>query len=62
MHPADPRYFTDGSGRAVYLPGSHTWWNLQDREVEGSGPFGYPGYLDALVRYNACGSGNRRAR
>ncbi len=25
---ANPRYFTDGSGRAVYLTGSHVWWNL----------------------------------
>jgi hypothetical protein len=26
----NPRYFSDGSGRAVYLTGSHTWDNLQD--------------------------------
>jgi len=25
---ANPRYFTDGSGKAVYLTGSHVWWNL----------------------------------
>jgi hypothetical protein len=25
---ANPRYFTDGSGRAVYLTGSHVWWSL----------------------------------
>ena len=25
---SNPRYFTDGSGRAVYLTGSHTWDNL----------------------------------
>jgi hypothetical protein len=25
---SNPRYFTDGSGRAVYLTGSHVWWNL----------------------------------
>jgi hypothetical protein len=29
-NPANPRYFTDGSGRAVYLTGSHTWAVLQD--------------------------------
>jgi hypothetical protein len=28
--PANPRYFTDGSGRAVYLTGSHTWNDFQD--------------------------------
>ena len=26
----NPRYFTDDSGRAVYLTGSHTWSNLVD--------------------------------
>ena len=36
LHPQNPRYFTDGgknpdgSLRAVYLTGSHTWDNLQD--------------------------------
>jgi hypothetical protein len=31
VNPANPRYFTDGTGKAVYLTGSHTWTNLQDR-------------------------------
>ena len=31
VHPQNPRYFADGSGRAVYLTGSHTWSNLQDQ-------------------------------
>jgi hypothetical protein len=30
IHPTNPRYFTDGSGKAVFLTGSHTWGNLQD--------------------------------
>ncbi len=30
IHPTNPRYFTDGSGKAVYLTGSHTWSSLQD--------------------------------
>jgi len=30
VHPANPRYFTDGSGKAILLVGSHTWGNLQD--------------------------------
>jgi Putative collagen-binding domain of a collagenase len=30
VHPKNPRYFTDGTGRAVYLTGSHTWNTLQD--------------------------------
>ena len=25
---SNPRYFTDGSGKAIYLTGSHTWTNL----------------------------------
>lgn len=27
---SNPRYFTDGDGKAVYLTGSHTWSNLQE--------------------------------
>jgi hypothetical protein len=30
VHPANPRYFTDGSGRAIVPTGSHTWGNFQD--------------------------------
>jgi hypothetical protein len=30
VHPANPRYFADCRGRAVYLTGSHTWDSLQD--------------------------------
>jgi len=30
--PSNPRYFTDGSGKAIYLAGSHTWNNLQEIE------------------------------
>ncbi len=26
----NPRYFTDGSGKIIFLTGSHTWGNLQD--------------------------------
>jgi len=28
--PANPRYFTDGSGQAIYLTGAHPWNNLVD--------------------------------
>jgi hypothetical protein len=31
VHPENPRYFDDGSGRPVYLTGAHTWSNLQDQ-------------------------------
>jgi len=30
VHQTNPRYFADGSGRAILLAGSHTWTNLQD--------------------------------
>jgi hypothetical protein len=26
-HPSNPRWLTDGSGRAIVLTGSHTWEN-----------------------------------
>lgn len=45
------RYFSDGSGKMVYLVGAHTWRNLQDA-VPGNGrsPFDYSGYLRFLER------------
>jgi len=49
VHPKNPRYFTDGSGRAVFLTGSHTWANFQERGVEGETPdFDYERYLDFM--------------
>lgn len=48
-HPANPRYFTDGTGRAVYLTGSHTWNNLQDMgPAQPIAPFDFGAYLDFL--------------
>jgi hypothetical protein len=56
---SNPRYFTDGSGRAVYLTGSHVWWNLLgtntwrvDCERGKAAPFDYGAYLDSLVRHH----------
>ena len=51
-HARNPRYFADGSGRAVYLTGSHTWWNLQDRGSAVSPPFDYGHFLDVLAEHN----------
>lgn len=53
VHPANPRYFTNDGGRAVYLTGSHTWSSLQD----GSRPdekhaFDYAAYLDFLTAHH----------
>ena len=53
VNPANPRYFTDGSGRAIYLTGSHTWLNLQDGVLTDPPPaFDYAGWLDFLVSHN----------
>ena len=55
---ASPRYFTDGSGRAVYLAGSHNWHNFQDnghRLAEGQDPpplFDFSAYLELLQSHN----------
>lgn len=45
-NPANPRYFTDDSGRAVYLTGSHTWATLVDLKREGDPDFDWLGFLD----------------
>ena len=55
---SNPRWFTDGSGRAVFLAGSHAWWVLQDNGLllhEGGDPppaFDYDGFLDFLARHD----------
>jgi hypothetical protein len=49
----NPRYFTDNSGKAIYLTGSHTWNNLVDMTTEDSpGKFDYPGYLQWMKSLN----------
>jgi len=47
VHPANPRYFTDGSGKAIYLTGSHTWRNVQDSANVPN----FTSYLDFLNKY-----------
>jgi Family of unknown function (DUF6298)/Protein of unknown function (DUF4038) len=50
---ANPRYFTDGSGKAIYLTGSHTWNNLQDMgPTDPPAAFDFEGYLDFLERHH----------
>src|SRR5512132_2707323 len=51
-HPENPRYFTDGSGRAIYLTGSHTWANLQDSSIAPLETFDWQGYIDMMVSHN----------
>jgi len=53
VHPDNPRYFTDGTGRAVYLTGSHVWSNLPDMGPGDPPPrFDFTAYLDFLTRLN----------
>jgi hypothetical protein len=55
VHPANPRYFTDGSGRAILLTGSHTWGNLQDYQYASlpSPPaLDFSAYLDFLEQHH----------
>jgi hypothetical protein len=50
---ANPRYFSDPSGRIVYLTGSHYWKNVQDDDVANPpAPFDNKAYLDFLQQHN----------
>lgn len=49
----NPNYFSDGSGKAVYLTGSHTWNDLQDWGTnEFPVPFDFAAYVNLLVAHN----------
>jgi hypothetical protein len=59
VHPQNPRYFTDGtkrpdgSLRAVYLTGAHTWNNLVDMgRNDPPEPFDFNAYLDFLEKHH----------
>ena len=59
VHPANPRYFADGtkaadgSLKAVYLTGSHTWNSLVDVDrADPPAPFDFDAYLDFLQRHD----------
>ncbi len=46
----NPRYFTDDSGRAIYLTGSHTWENFQDIvSKDDEALFDYEAYIDMMA-------------
>ncbi|MCU0914310.1 MAG: DUF6298 domain-containing protein [Planctomycetes bacterium] len=58
-HPTNPRYFTDGtrspdgSLKAVYLTGAHTWNSLVDMgPSDPPAEFDFPAYLEFLQRYD----------
>ena len=49
----NPRYFSDGTEKAVYLAGSHTWPNFRDYGIKDPpDPFDYTGFLDFQQKYN----------
>lgn len=50
---ANPRYFTDGRGKAIYLTGAHTWNNLVDMgRNDPPEKFDFDAYLNFLERYH----------
>jgi hypothetical protein len=49
----NPGYFTDNTGKAVYLTGSHTWNNLVDMTLPGSSEkFDYEKYIRWMKELN----------
>jgi hypothetical protein len=59
VHPANPRYFTDGtrlpdgSPKAVYLTGAHTWNNLVDMgRTDPPESYDFDAYLDFLEKHH----------
>ena len=53
VHPGNPRYFTDGSGKAIYLTAAHTWDNLPDIGLSDPPPaFDFDRYLKFLADHN----------
>ena len=49
----NPHYFTDGSGKAIYLTGSHTWNNFQDWGTNGAiEPLDFTAYVKMLSTHN----------
>lgn len=50
---ANPRYFADAGGQAIYLTGSHTWDNLLDMGPTDPPPkFDYAIYLDVMQSHH----------
>jgi hypothetical protein len=54
---SNPRYFTDGSGKAIFLAGTHNWNNFQDtghRAAAGDPPpvLNYQRFLDFLESHH----------
>jgi hypothetical protein len=53
VNPRNPRYFTDGSGKAIYFTAAHTWANLPDIGLTDPPPaFDFDRYLKFLADHN----------
>lgn len=53
VSPVNPRYFTNNTGRAIYLTGSHTWPNFQDGDIKDPPKaFTWIAYLDMLKSHH----------
>ena len=49
----NPRYFTNGNGKAILLAGSHTWSDLVDNGTTQPPPaFNYSGYITFMAGHN----------
>src|SRR6266700_7059644 len=53
VDPVNPRYFSDPSGKIIFLAGSHTWQTLIDRSLaDPPPPLDFARFLDFLVAHN----------
>jgi uncharacterized protein YjdB len=53
VHPTNKRYFTNNSGKAILLTGSHTWTNFQDSGLtDPPTELNYTAYLNWMRGYN----------
>ncbi len=54
VSPKNPRYFTNDSGKAIYLAGSHTWSNFPQRGTLNppTVAFPYDAYVQWMVAHN----------
>jgi hypothetical protein len=50
---SNPNYFTDGTGKAIYLTGSHTWNTLQDWGTDNSiQPLNFTAFVNTLAAHH----------
>ena len=48
LNTENPRYFTDKSGKSIYLTGSHTWANFQEAGLATDSLFEWKKYLEMM--------------